>query len=266
MTIIKLLAVEIKKSMPIFLALCIINVFFFIASMFTDSVMFELIAFMFTLIAYSLMICYVFISLYHDLYLGKDILLHLTPIKTSTVLIIKNIVYVLGFLLFWLPSLARILYGKSGIAELIFSSLDHTWFILTYMNFTKLLGIVAGTMLITSIIACSKKIKNRVGSLVFIGLTYLLIIVGTIIGIIYRYENTFENIEVTIGMGTNDLFIFDQYATFIPIKILPINPFIETVMDTAFTEQLLINSFIIITSYIIFVLVVDYTKNDYPGK
>jgi len=258
MRIIKLIYVEHKKNMPIFLTLSIINLLFFIASLFIDSEMFEVIAFLFTLVAYSLMISIIFINLYNDLYLGKDMLLLMAPIKTSTILIIKNFIYISGLFLFWLPSLFRIIYGKFG------PSLDNLTLVLSYMNVTKLLGIIAGTLLITCIVVCSKKIKHRIGSIAFIGIVFLSIIITNIIGIISIYQNTFNKIELTIGMGSN--FAFNQYATFIPIQILPIDPSIQTVMDTAFFEQIPINLFIIVASFIISLIVVDYSKNDYLGK
>jgi len=58
-----------------------------------------------------------------------------------------------------------------------------------------------------------------------------------------------------------------HYIIFIiPIQILPIDPSIQTVMDTAFFEQIPINLFIIVASFIISLIVVDYSKNDYLGK
>lgn len=256
--------VEIRKHFPLFLSLTIIDIILNIISLFyKDSVM-VFIYFLYGFAAWICIIIYVILDIYNNLYIGKDVLIHTLPIKTYRLFLIKNCVFFIGMFMFWSSSLINIFFNKHGLYNTAIQFSINPSKSIMFMILSKILGLLAGLSLITSLVALSKHIKSNTSSKIFIGLGYIFITI-TQMFINLKISGFYDGlVKWIIGINT-EIHVLNQYCNFVPIMIWP-NKSEFDISQTLSTSSLAVNIALIIITCLISYVIIEHRKNDYLGK
>lgn len=211
----KLFVIEIKKHLHIFVACTLINVLLNIFfSIRTEDQIYGLINILTAFGIGVFLYLYIFRDLYYDLYLGKNKLNHLIPMRISTYYMVKLIVFHAGLFIVWSGSLIQFFFSEQGLYTSRIMASSHPFIGIVYYILGKWMGIWCALAIIGFAISLSKLIYNsKVGGYI----AGIIVIISSIllfqVVLIYSVP-----VHATWGIQSDSVQAFTQYAGLLTIQ------------------------------------------------
>lgn len=210
-----LLKVELRKHCKFFGFLIVINLLSSILVL-KDYEFMNTYGFDIEYYSWILAFLYVFINVYRELYIGKNLLSHMVPIETSRLLVIKSLVFGIFMSIIWLTTLIYEIHSPMGIYQM---KIIHSSSILQstlYFILPRIISLFTGVIIIGFSISLGKVINNKVVSKVIVFGSFILITMALYFTIKYSLIN--QN-GVGWAIGTTAQYGFKQYSGIIAMLV-----------------------------------------------
>lgn len=201
---------------------------------------------------------YIFKSLYDEFYVGKTGVNHTVPTRTSSFFTIKALVFILGAILVWLPSLIDTFANSDGLYVMRIAESSNAVLGSTYVILSKLASVIGGVMLIGAAIAVAKLIRNSTVS--------HLLLAFILIGIVVIQFAIIVDGSGHWAIGTTSLDAYEQYA-----NMLVVMPFIQDqpyvdINETLSWTSIMMNVVVALGGGVIASLLFNSNKYEIYGK
>jgi hypothetical protein len=196
--------VEFRKHFVVFCILMLINAACSLYFSFNSQENLAFSSLLISMIIGVLLPIYMFVDYYQEFFIGKMIINHTLPIKTSELFMVKSIVFIIGSMMVWSGSLFEVFLNPQGLYHMRMEESGSILLGVTYLLVSKLAGTICGLAIMGFSIATSKQLHIRSMGNVVISVV-MLICIGFLIAFIIS-ETTHWSI------GTSSLQSFKQYA------------------------------------------------------
>ncbi|MBI6875655.1 hypothetical protein [Clostridium aciditolerans] len=205
---------------------------------------------------------YVFIDLYNEFYKGKEVITHMIPIKTSTKFLVKSLTFSLGLMIIWSTCLIYELFSLNGIYYLKIMDSSNPKAGVVYFILARLIGFIAGPIIIGMALALSKLVKNKILSAAIIIST----ITVTTIGLYLIMKSNLSGQEhIGWAIGTTSQERFKQYAGMVSILVSS-DKGITDIAKTIYWNNVVFNILVTLLGWGIVSLIFNSRKYEVYGK
>ncbi|MDR0919711.1 MAG: hypothetical protein LBM93_10800 [Oscillospiraceae bacterium] len=260
--LLKQISIELKRHLFFFFGLSFVNIAIFLVSQIQNlSIVGNLISPFYLMIAFTLAVIYIFVDLYNDLYLGKNILSLMIPIDEIKIILAKSIAYTVGVMLLWLTTLLETLFGENGLYQTAVMYSDSKFEGIIYLISSRLFSVFSGIAIFVIIIALVRFFKNKFSSYIISFILFLMFTISFCC-VVMAVNGCFDSVDWFIGINT-DVHVYNQYFGFIPIMIVSSG---NDISETINWGNLIMNISIGIFLFFLSSLILRLKKYDYLNK
>lgn len=260
----KQLLIELRRSFGFFAALILGRIVVVsIAALSNSAFIRDFIRPMCTLVAWVVILIYVVVDLYRELYFGKNKLILMIPYKSSFMWEMKYAAYSLYIIAFTLIGLFYEFFAEYGLFHLQIKESLNSFQGSAYYILSGMISSLCGLSLLFFSAAAGRISQNKglsylLTALVFFGIhivwaVFILNITGALNG----------DCTWVIGiLSGSEKKVYNQYAGMIPVAIIPQNQSFD-ISETISTSNLLSNIVALLFGMLMVHILPNITKHDY---
>ncbi|HCC00858.1 MAG TPA: hypothetical protein DEP42_06565 [Ruminococcaceae bacterium] len=261
----KQIAIDFRNHFLFFIGLTVINVVLILLQLVPHMTMIgDYLYPFYQMIAFTLLILYIFISLYRDFYLGKDLLLLTIPLSESKSLFAKFIVYFSGFMLLWGSSLLAVFLLKTGLYATAIAHSQHIASGIAYLFVSRIAGALCGIGILFICLGIARLFRKRIISYFFILIVFVAIMIALGFLILNSNGCIHAGTQWSIGINTG-AHVYNQYIGFIPVMIFP-SKNTNDIATTINWLNVMQNALLACATYCLTYLLFKFKKYDYIQK
>lgn len=232
----KLFVIEIKKHLHLFVACTLVNVLFNIFfSIRTEDQIYGLINILTAFGMGLFLFFYIFRDLYYDLYIGKNKLNHLIPIRMSTYYIVKLIVFHSGMFIVWCGSLIQFFFSEQGLYTSRIITSSYPVIGIFYYILGKWMGIWCALAMIGFALSLAKLTHYSKAGAYIAG---IIVMISSIL--VFQFVYVYSVPVSTWSIQSDSVQSFTQYAGLLTIQYDLSVP-IEDISSTIHWASVIIN-------------------------
>ncbi|WP_123053650.1 hypothetical protein [Clostridium sp. JN-1] len=259
--ILDLFKLEIRKHFPIF------SVFILMEAVLSTLVLVDYnkyinIHLQLSAVAWIVLPIYIFIDLYNNFYIGKDVILHMIPMKTSTKLLVKSTIFSMGLMLMWATCLIFELFNSHGIYHTRILHSSSPTLGIVYFILARFIGCISGPIIIGVSIALSKLVKNKISSISIIAAVLLGITIGFYL---IMKSNLAGQGKVFYSIGTTSQDAFKQSAGLVSLLVQS-DKHLADISKSIYWNNLFYNFLVYVFGYVIISSIFNSKKYEVLGK
>lgn len=258
--------IEFRKSFGLFLALTIVRIAICIFSINSNSeFVYSFLRPMYTMISWVIMLIYIIVDLYHELYFGSNKLILMLPRKTSFLWFVKYFSYALHILIFCIVGFLYEFISDKGLynLQIQYSNAGAISGSIYFLG-SSIISMLCGLSLLFMAIAVSRFFRHKVLSYISTAFVFLGVTITWIVFILNTTGALTDDCLWAMGIASN-VHVYNQFAGIIPVMIIPKKESFD-ISETISIYNLLTNTVGFVLNLMLIYFFSNLIKSDYIDK